>query len=177
MVKERVRFDEFEEGVHLCRYWLARDPGWCVSYGSAEGGVQVDVAVVEVGLGGARDATNIFDENHLAAAVITPIGLEHAAALGALPPFPAMRISVGARPVVVYFLLCFGVCKILCCEEATGGRPTCPLLRRGFERSESRRSHADMQASRLLLDVLRELMCVLVSILALGSHWWLRSWI
>ncbi|XP_074281782.1 dihydrofolate synthetase-like isoform X4 [Silene latifolia] len=42
----------------------------------------VDIAVVEAGLGGARDATNIISSSELAAAVITTIGKEHLAALG-----------------------------------------------------------------------------------------------
>ncbi|XP_010662583.1 dihydrofolate synthetase isoform X1 [Vitis vinifera] len=42
----------------------------------------VDVAVIEAGLGGARDATNIISSSGLAAAVITTIGEEHLAALG-----------------------------------------------------------------------------------------------
>lgn len=41
---------------------------------------QVDVAIVEAGLGGARDATNVIENLDLA--VITPIGMEHADALG-----------------------------------------------------------------------------------------------
>lgn len=42
----------------------------------------VDVAVVETGLGGVRDATNVFGEGNLVAAVITALGNDHAAALG-----------------------------------------------------------------------------------------------
>ncbi|KAJ8630782.1 hypothetical protein MRB53_024105 [Persea americana] len=42
----------------------------------------VDIAIVEAGLGGARDATNVLDSTGLAAAVITSIGEEHMAALG-----------------------------------------------------------------------------------------------
>uniref|UniRef100_A0A7C9EKM6 Dihydrofolate synthase n=1 Tax=Opuntia streptacantha TaxID=393608 RepID=A0A7C9EKM6_OPUST len=42
----------------------------------------VDIAVIEAGLGGARDATNIITSSELAAAVITTIGKEHLAALG-----------------------------------------------------------------------------------------------
>ncbi|XP_074291663.1 dihydrofolate synthetase-like isoform X2 [Silene latifolia] len=42
----------------------------------------VDFAVVEAGLGGARDATNVISSSELAAAVITTIGNEHLAALG-----------------------------------------------------------------------------------------------
>lgn len=40
----------------------------------------VDVAIIEAGLGGSRDATNVIEKLDLA--VITPIGLEHADALG-----------------------------------------------------------------------------------------------
>ena len=43
---------------------------------------QVDIAVVEAGLGGARDATNMFSPHNLKLAIITAIGLEHQRALG-----------------------------------------------------------------------------------------------
>ncbi|RDX61202.1 Dihydrofolate synthetase, partial [Mucuna pruriens] len=42
----------------------------------------VDIAVIEAGLGGARDATNIISSSGLAASVITTLGEEHLAALG-----------------------------------------------------------------------------------------------
>ncbi|KAF7816726.1 dihydrofolate synthetase isoform X1 [Senna tora] len=42
----------------------------------------VDIAVIEAGLGGARDATNILSSSGLAASVITTVGEEHLAALG-----------------------------------------------------------------------------------------------
>lgn len=42
----------------------------------------VDIAVIEAGLGGARDATNIISSADLATSVITSIGEEHMAALG-----------------------------------------------------------------------------------------------
>ncbi|EFJ30065.1 hypothetical protein SELMODRAFT_90954 [Selaginella moellendorffii] len=42
----------------------------------------VDIAVVEAGLGGARDATNVIDSEGLAASVIVSIGEEHLEALG-----------------------------------------------------------------------------------------------
>ena len=45
-------------------------------------GLQVDIAVVETGLGGVRDATNVFPPDTLKLAVITAIGLEHQKALG-----------------------------------------------------------------------------------------------
>lgn len=43
---------------------------------------QAEVCVIETGLGGARDATNVFDASTLRCAVQTPIGMDHAAALG-----------------------------------------------------------------------------------------------
>ncbi|XP_010436099.1 PREDICTED: dihydrofolate synthetase [Camelina sativa] len=42
----------------------------------------VDIAVIEAGLGGARDATNFIESSNLAASVITTIGEEHMDALG-----------------------------------------------------------------------------------------------
>ncbi|XP_022764203.1 dihydrofolate synthetase-like isoform X2 [Durio zibethinus] len=42
----------------------------------------VDIAIIEAGLGGARDATNIISSSELAASIITTIGEEHLAALG-----------------------------------------------------------------------------------------------
>ena len=42
------------------------------------------MAVVEAGLGGERDATNVFTAQELRVAIFTAIGMEHAAALGAL---------------------------------------------------------------------------------------------
>ncbi|KAL1225603.1 Dihydrofolate synthetase [Cardamine amara subsp. amara] len=44
--------------------------------------VNVDIAVIEAGLGGARDATNVIGSSNLAASIITTIGEEHMAALG-----------------------------------------------------------------------------------------------
>ncbi|XP_019452379.1 PREDICTED: dihydrofolate synthetase isoform X2 [Lupinus angustifolius] len=42
----------------------------------------IDIAVIEAGLGGSRDATNIISSSGLAASVITTVGEEHLAALG-----------------------------------------------------------------------------------------------
>ncbi|TVU26961.1 hypothetical protein EJB05_29538 [Eragrostis curvula] len=42
----------------------------------------VDIAIVEAGLGGARDATNVIRSTELAASIITTVGREHLAALG-----------------------------------------------------------------------------------------------
>lgn len=44
--------------------------------------MQVQVAVVETGLGGLKDATNVIEPEDLACAVITAIDLEHLQALG-----------------------------------------------------------------------------------------------
>jgi dihydrofolate synthase/folylpolyglutamate synthase len=61
----------------------------------------VDVAVVEVGMGGAWDATNVADG---AVAVITPIAVDHAGYLGDRPATIAVEkagiIKPGARAVV-----------------------------------------------------------------------------
>jgi dihydrofolate synthase len=46
------------------------------------GVAQVDIALVEAGLGGIRDATNVFDARNLQLAAITAVDLEHRAALG-----------------------------------------------------------------------------------------------
>ncbi|XP_052205466.1 dihydrofolate synthetase isoform X2 [Diospyros lotus] len=42
----------------------------------------VDIAIIEAGLGGARDATNIISSSGLVASIITTVGAEHLAALG-----------------------------------------------------------------------------------------------
>ena len=42
----------------------------------------VDIAVIETGLGGTRDATNVLPSESVAAAVVTAVGHDHAAALG-----------------------------------------------------------------------------------------------
>ncbi|KAI8003268.1 Dihydrofolate synthetase [Camellia lanceoleosa] len=43
---------------------------------------RVDIAVIEAGLGGARDATNIISSAGLAALVITTVSAKHLATLG-----------------------------------------------------------------------------------------------
>src|SRR5690242_1864836 len=61
----------------------------------------VDVAVVEVGMGGAWDATNVADA---AVAVVTPIGVDHARYLGESPEVIAVEkagiIKPGATAVL-----------------------------------------------------------------------------
>lgn len=66
--------------------------------------MQVDAAVVEVGLGGARDATNVLPPANLAAAVITAVGHDHAAALGGgIQQIAAAKAGImqEGRPVVL----------------------------------------------------------------------------
>ena len=43
----------------------------------------MELAVIETGLGGVRDATNVFTAEQLEVAIFTAIDLEHSAALGA----------------------------------------------------------------------------------------------
>ncbi|KAI4988557.1 hypothetical protein ZWY2020_030187 [Hordeum vulgare] len=64
----------------------------------------VDVAIVEAGLGGARDATNVIRNTELAAAIITTVGKEHLAALGGSLQSIAITksgIIKEGRPVVI----------------------------------------------------------------------------
>lgn len=65
---------------------------------------KVDIAVIEAGLGGARDATNILCSSELAASVITTIGEEHLEALGgSLESIAAAKSGIikYGRPVVL----------------------------------------------------------------------------
>ncbi|KAF8679358.1 hypothetical protein HU200_046144 [Digitaria exilis] len=64
----------------------------------------VDIAIVEAGLGGARDATNVIQSTELAASVITTVGREHLAALGGSLQSIAIAksgIIKQQRPVVI----------------------------------------------------------------------------
>jgi folylpolyglutamate synthase/dihydropteroate synthase len=64
----------------------------------------VDAVVVEVGLGGARDATNVLPAASLAAAVVTAVGHDHAAALGGgIEAITAAKAGImqAGRPVVL----------------------------------------------------------------------------
>ncbi|WZZ02202.1 hypothetical protein YC2023_074530 [Brassica napus] len=64
----------------------------------------VEIAVIEAGLGGARDATNVIESSNLAASVITTIGEEHMAALGgSLESIAEAKsgITKHGRPVVL----------------------------------------------------------------------------
>ena len=60
--------------------------------------MQADFAVVEAGLGGEMDATNITQPSSIALSIITPLGLEHEDVLGDAPPTSAAPES-GSNPV------------------------------------------------------------------------------
>ncbi|MCO5586968.1 hypothetical protein L7F22_040913 [Adiantum nelumboides] len=79
--------------------------------------VNVDIAVVEAGLGGARDATNVISAAGLAAAVITNIGKEHLVALGGSLESIALAksgIIKQGRPVVLGGPLDSHIEEIIC---------------------------------------------------------------
>ncbi|KAJ1281972.1 hypothetical protein BS78_03G014100 [Paspalum vaginatum] len=64
----------------------------------------VDIAIIEAGLGGARDATNVIQSTELAASVITTVGREHLAALGgSLQSIAIAKAGIikQGRPVVI----------------------------------------------------------------------------
>ncbi|KAK9810666.1 hypothetical protein WJX73_008574 [Symbiochloris irregularis] len=66
---------------------------------------QVDLAVVEAGLGGATDATNVFTPDTLRVAVITELGREHETALGVgLTRIAAAKAGIfkEGRPITVH---------------------------------------------------------------------------
>jgi len=65
---------------------------------------KVDIAVIETGLGGARDATNILPKETVAAAVISAVGHDHAGALGgSIETIAAAKAGIMKqnRPVVL----------------------------------------------------------------------------
>ncbi|KAI5074185.1 hypothetical protein GOP47_0010146 [Adiantum capillus-veneris] len=79
--------------------------------------VNVDIAVVEAGLGGARDATNVISAAGLAVAVITNIGKEHSVALGGSLESIALAksgIIKQGRPVVLGGPLDLHIEEIIC---------------------------------------------------------------
>ncbi|KAL4384771.1 hypothetical protein GQ457_15G002570 [Hibiscus cannabinus] len=64
----------------------------------------VDIAIIEAGLGGARDATNVISSSELAVSIITTIGEEHLAALGGSLESIAMAkagIIKNGRPLIL----------------------------------------------------------------------------
>ena len=66
---------------------------------------QLDVVILEVGLGGRLDATNIVDAD---VAVITSIALDHPTGWGRIAPASAARAGVfrGGKPAVVGEPIC-----------------------------------------------------------------------
>jgi len=86
----RLRVSHFEATTAVALRWFAD--------------VRVDAAVVECGVGGETDATNVFSGASLAAAVLTPVGNDHLAALGGSVA-AAARAKAGilkrGRPAVV----------------------------------------------------------------------------
>ncbi|KAI8540455.1 hypothetical protein RHMOL_Rhmol09G0265000 [Rhododendron molle] len=66
---------------------------------------KVDIAVIEAGLGGARDATNVISSSDLAVSIITTVGAEHLDALGGSLESIAIAksgIIKHGRPVSMY---------------------------------------------------------------------------
>lgn len=59
---------------------------------------KIDIGVVEVGIGGEFDATNVFDSNSLLTAILTPVGLEHTQMLGDTADLIATTKSKIAKP-------------------------------------------------------------------------------
>ncbi|KAG6516434.1 hypothetical protein ZIOFF_026899 [Zingiber officinale] len=68
---------------------------------------RVDIAVIEAGLGGARDATNVVCSTELATAVITSIGEEHLAALGG-----SLQSIALAKHLYMSFLVVLMLCLL-----------------------------------------------------------------
>jgi dihydrofolate synthase/folylpolyglutamate synthase len=73
-VKPFVELVDAKEGIPLSKFEVLTAMGF-----SAFADAPVEAAVIEVGLGGRWDATNVADGN---VAVVTPIGLDHAEYLG-----------------------------------------------------------------------------------------------
>lgn len=90
--------------------------------------VGVDVAVVEVGLGGRLDSTNVIVPE---VAVITNVGLEHAAHLGATPALVAREKAGIVKPGVPLVTAAEG--EPLAVLEAEAGRRDAPIYRWGRE--------------------------------------------
>ncbi|GIL42683.1 hypothetical protein Vafri_619 [Volvox africanus] len=100
----------------------------------------VDLAVVETGLGGITDATNVFQPANLQTAIITSLGLEHVEALGgSLQSIAAAKAGIlrPGRPLVLGRQVHDEAARVVVAEaEAKGCQP---LLR--AERVVSVQSH------------------------------------
>ena len=68
--------------------------------------MQADCAVMEAGLGGEKDATNITQPSSVALSIITPLGLEHQDVLGEGPAhvvlFTATQSMTQCQGVCMY---------------------------------------------------------------------------
>ena len=91
----------------------------------------VDAAVVEVGMGGAWDATNVLDAR---VAVLTPVAVDHTSYLGGSPAVIAAEkvgiIKAGAS--VVSAIQSEEVAEVLlerCCRGRSNARPRGPRVR------------------------------------------------
>jgi dihydrofolate synthase/folylpolyglutamate synthase len=95
----------------------------------------VDVAVVEVGMGGAWDATSVADA---AVAVVTPIGVDHASYLGTSPGEIAVEKSGIIKPgsVAVLAEQTFEAAEVLLARSAEVGAS---VVREGLEFSVASR--------------------------------------
>jgi hypothetical protein len=105
----------------------------------------VDIAVIETGLGGATDATNVFEFKQLQTAVLTAVGLDHVDALGgSLESIARAKAGImkAGVPVVVGPQAAAGsngsnggssgaagVVLRIFCEDAGAADMKCPLLR------------------------------------------------
>ena len=119
---ERVLIDgEPREDDELLGYFRAHEPvvleaqertGWRLSFFEALTALSIkyfveagaDLAVVEAGLGGARDATNVFDPPGLRLVVVTPLEREHTEVLGdTIEEIASAKVGVvkPGTPVVV----------------------------------------------------------------------------
>ncbi|CAI9092372.1 OLC1v1027592C2 [Oldenlandia corymbosa var. corymbosa] len=86
----------------------------------------VEVAVIEAGLGGARDATNIIPSSALAASIITTIGEEHLAALGdSLESIAVAKSGIikDGRPVILGGPFYPHIERILCDKASSMSSP------------------------------------------------------
>jgi folylpolyglutamate synthase/dihydrofolate synthase len=123
----------------------------------ADAGAQL--AVVEVGMGGREDATNVFEPENLAAAVVTPLGMEHVQALGgSIESIAAAKAGImkAGRPAVIAAQPSEAALGVLLAEA---GRLGCsPLVRAeqlarvssaGFRLAPGDRQHAVAEAVRV----------------------------
>ena len=84
----------------------------------------MEAGVIETGLGGARDATNVFGDQ-LQLAIITAVGTEHSAALGAcrLEATPDVQKVITAGNAVASDEQ--AVYAMTQCTSFSPGRPSC----------------------------------------------------